>query len=116
MTARTKTPPRRRRASRKAPQHCLRTITELADSLHDLSRRAVEVYTPVVDAILRSRSPDTRHIENTLDGLLGFCGYPDALLLYKKLCRHYYTIDPTATASYVHAYREMWDSEKEDKP
>jgi hypothetical protein len=33
------------------------------------------------------------------------------LLLYKKLCRHYYAIDPAASAAYVHAYREMWDSE-----
>jgi hypothetical protein len=35
----------------------------------------------------------------------------EALLLYRKLCRHYYAIDPSATAEYVQAYREMWDSE-----
>lgn len=30
--------------------------------------------------------------------------------MYKKLCRHYWDIDPAATADYVNAYREYWDS------
>ncbi len=34
---------------------------------------------------------------------------PAMLGLYKKLCRYYYDIDPVATASYVYAYRDMWD-------
>ena len=51
-----------------------------------------------------------------LDGLLDFCFDPEALLLYKKLCRHYYAIDLAATAEYVHAYRAMWDSEPEEQP
>jgi len=91
-------------------------ITELFDSLMDLGRRAVEAYAPIVEAIVRARSTDVRHIEHTLDGLLGFCFDPDALRLYKRLCRHYYTIDPAATAYYVHAYREMWDSDPEPQP
>ncbi len=36
----------------------------------------------------------------TLDGLLDFCFDPEALLLYRKLCRYYFTIDPVATAFY----------------
>ena len=58
-------------------------------------------YAPIVDSIVRARSRDIRHIEHTLDGLLDFCFDPEALLLYKKLCRHYYDIDPAATAEYV---------------
>ena len=69
-----------------------------------------------MDSIVRARSKDIRHIEHTLDGLLDFCFDPEALLLYKKLCRHYYDIDPSATAEYVHFYREMWDSEPEEQP
>lgn len=26
-----------------------------------------------------------------------------------KTCRHYWPLDPQATASYINAYREMWD-------
>jgi hypothetical protein len=33
------------------------------------------------------------------------------LMLYRKLCRHFYGIDPSAAADYVNAYREMFDEE-----
>jgi len=44
--------------------------------------------------------------------MLDFC-FDDAMLcLYKDLCRYYFKIDPVATASYIYAYREMWDEEE----
>ena len=89
------------------------TIEELAASISSLARRAVAEYAPIVSAIVSQRSHDTRQIEHTLDGLLDFCFDPEALLLYKKLCRHYSAIDPAATAGYVRAYRELWDSPPE---
>jgi hypothetical protein len=91
------------------------SIKGMAESLQSLNRQAVREYTTVVEGILRSQSRDTHHIEHTLDGLLGFCGYAPSLDLYKKLCRHYWKIDQVATASYINAYREMWDS-NEDEP
>lgn len=95
----------------------LKSVSGLASSLHVLNQQAVLEYTPVVEAILRSRSRDTSHIEHTLDSLLGFCSNEPALQLYKRLCRYYFSINPAATAEYIHAYREMWDSEdKELKP
>jgi hypothetical protein len=33
----------------------------------------------------------------------------------KALCRHYYALNPAATASYVHAYRDMWDSDAKSR-
>jgi hypothetical protein len=90
----------------------LQTIRTLAGSMRDLQRQAAQAYLPVVDDILRTRSRDTEHIEHTLDGLLDFCGHEPILQLYKKLCRHYWDIDPTATADYVNAYREYWDSDE----
>jgi len=90
----------------------IQAIRNLAGSLHDLQQQAAQQYQPVVDDILRTRSRDIQHIEHTLDGLLDFCGHEPVLQLYKKLCRHYWTIDPAATAAYVHAYREYWDSDE----
>jgi hypothetical protein len=81
--------------------------------LRSLARRAVEEYEPIVDSIVHSRSTEIRDIERTLDGLLDFCFDPEALLLYKKLCRHYDFIDLIATADYVRTYRAMWDSNPE---
>jgi len=94
----------------------MQAIGNLAESISDLARRAVVEYAPVVDSIVRARSTDIHHIEHTLDGLLDFCFDPEALFLHKKLCRHYYDIDPSATAEYVNIYREMWDSEPEEQP
>ena len=92
----------------------LESLHGLAASLHALNEQVVREYSPIVEAILRSRSRDARRIEHTLDGLLGFCGHEPALLLYRRLCRHYFAINPVATAEYVHAYREMWDSEAKE--
>jgi len=78
--------------------------------LAEIQREAVAQYTPVVENILRTGSRDVRAIEQTLDGLLDFCGSDPALQLYRRLCRHYFSIDPAAAVQYVHAYREMWDS------
>jgi hypothetical protein len=87
-------------------------IIGLVGAVHDLQERAAKEYKPVVDDILRTRSQDIRHIEHTLDGLLDFCGHEPVLQLYKKLCRHYWAIDAAATADYVNAYREYWDSDE----
>jgi hypothetical protein len=86
-------------------------LGELATRLQALGREAVHAYTPVVDGLIRSGSRDTTEIERTLDELLGFCGNEAALVLYRRLCQHYSAIDPAATVEYVHAYREMWDSD-----
>ena len=43
-------------------------------------------------------------------------GFDAAMVrLYKELCRYYFEIDPEATASYVHVYRDMWDEEGQAK-
>ena len=57
---------------------------------------------------------DIERIDRTLDGLLGFAGSEDGLRFFKTLCRHYWQIAPAETASYIHIYRDMWDSELPD--
>ena len=93
-------------------KHLGQAVGQLIESARSLARRAVAEYAPVVDSILRAQSQDIHLIERTLDGLLDFCFDPEALLLYRKLCRHYYFIDQAAASEYVDAYREMWDSDK----
>lgn len=88
-------------------------IFDLVRSLRDLNKRATREYRPVVENILRTGSRDAQHIEHMLDRMLDFCGHEPMLELYKRLCRHYWLIDPAATASYVYAYRDRWDSDEE---
>ena len=94
-----------------------KAIISLVRGLRDLQQQAAQQYQPVVDDILRTRSRDIRYIEHTLDRLLDFCGHEPVLRMYKNLCRHYWAIDPAATADYINAYREYWDSEEQaDQP
>lgn len=86
----------------------------LARELQELQAVAVAQYTPAVETLIATGNRDAGQIERTLDGLLDFCGYDPTLDLYRRLCRHYFAIDPVATASYISAYREMWDSEESD--
>lgn len=87
----------------------VQAIGEHLKARERLARQAEQQYALEVEAILKAQSRDPKRIERLLDSILGFCFDPQMLLLYKKLCRYYLKIDPEATASYVYAYREMWD-------
>ncbi|NTU53400.1 MAG: hypothetical protein HGA97_06830 [Chlorobiaceae bacterium] len=88
------------------------SIMAFAEEMQQLARVAVVQYTPVVEGINSSKSRDVHHIEHTLDHLLDFGFYAPIVELFRKLCRHYYFIDPGAAADYVFTYRDMWDSEE----
>ena len=92
--------------------HSPQAILDLVDSMRELEQRAALQYRPVVDDILWTGSREVQHIEHTLDGLLDFCGHAPVVLMYRQLCRHYWQADPAATAFYINAYRERWDSEE----
>ena len=93
--------------------HPPRAILDLVDSMRELEQRAALQYRPVVDDILRTGSRDAQHIERTLDGLLDFCGHEPVVLMYRQVCRHYWQLDPAATAFYINAYRERWDGDEQ---
>jgi len=101
--------------SKRKPQmdNLVQSIGKIAKTRDQLAHQAEKQYVLEVEGILRTQSRDPRQIERLLDGLLDFCFDPAMLRLYKKLCRYYFEIDPEATASYVYAYREMWDDEGE---
>jgi len=77
----------------------------------ELQQQAFLVYTPNVESIINDKVTDDNTIQRLLDGMLDFCGHNNMLLLYKKLCRYYWEINPEATAIYINFYREMWDNE-----
>lgn len=91
------------------------SISPMAERMQGLQRQAARQYKPVVDDILHSGCRDAKQIEHTLDRLLDFCGHEPVLQLYKRLCRHYWDIDPAATADYIEAYREHWLSEEHER-
>ena len=90
-------------------------VRPLAEQISALHEDALRQYGPEVDGIVRSGSHDAARIEQVLEGLLDFGDDETCLRLYKRLCRHYWTLDKTATAEYVMLYRELWDSETSRK-
>ena len=84
-------------------------LRALAGQMVALFRRAVPLANAEVDDIIQSGTRDTNRIEHQLDDMLSLCCDPDMLVVFKRLCRYYYGIDPVAAAGYVQAYREMWD-------
>ena len=62
-----------------------KAIKGIAEDLQLLNQRALLEYTPIVESIINSNSRDVNHIEHTLDGLLGFCGYAPACKFRKPV-------------------------------
>ena len=79
--------------------------------LQALHQQAVEPLASSVQKIIERRSRDAHLIEHTLDRLLDHACIPQGLAIFKSLCRYYWEFNPQATARYISAYREMWDSD-----
>jgi len=90
-------------------ENLVQQIREQAKAVEELAGQAARLYADEVEAVLNMQSSDPQRIERCLDGILDFCFDSRMLTLYKKLCRYYFEIDPESTASYVNAYRDMWD-------
>lgn len=90
-------------------------LDALLGQVQRLQLQAARQYQPVVDELLRTGSRDEQQIKRTLEGLLDFCGHAPVLAMYRRLCRHYWDIDPAATVDYIKAYREQWDSEDDGR-
>lgn len=87
-------------------------IHTLATTLQALHRQQAALLTPIAEQLIRQKSRNQAEIERTLDLLLDSACIPEGLAPFKALCRYYYGINPAATTSYVHAYRDLWDSEE----
>ena len=88
-------------------------VSGLARQLSSLHVQIANQQESVVEHLIATKSHNTKAIEQTLDRLLDVACCNAGLTLFRRLCRHYWTINPEVTASYIHAYRELWDSEDE---
>ncbi|RLD57056.1 MAG: hypothetical protein DRJ01_14370 [Bacteroidetes bacterium] len=92
-------------------------IKELGNAIMTLQREAVAqtllIWKPEAERIIDTNSKDINAIEHTLDALCEVAFDDEILVLFKKLCRYYYDIDPQATAEQIQFYREMWDNNDE---
>jgi hypothetical protein len=89
----------------------LREFEGFAEQLQALHRQAYNAYAPIVADLIQHNIQDAAEIERVLDGLLDFCGDSDIVELFRTLCRHYWDINPQATAEYIRYYRDDWDAD-----
>jgi hypothetical protein len=88
-----------------------KNMEQLIDQLQLCYKRAYVIYKPQVEALITRRIQDENTIQHLLDGLLDSCADRKILLLFKRVCRYYWDINPQATADYVQTYRNLWDSD-----
>lgn len=87
----------------------------LAEALNGIVENTLWAYETEVYKIINNKSQDIHTIERALDALCEAAFDERILLLFRRLCKYYYSIDPIATAEHVQMYREMWDSESLDR-
>lgn len=90
----------------------IKEIITLCSTVHKRAvKQTLSLYTPTVNRIINTESKDENEIQHTLDTLLDIAFDDDILLLYRKLCRYYYDVNPEDTAYYVITYRDMWNED-----
>ncbi len=85
-------------------------VKEIASHIRALNDMAVREYTPLVDYIC-SRVASKNEVERILDYLFDFAGNDKILLLYRRVCRHYFQVYPESIAWYIMEYRKEYDRE-----
>lgn len=85
-------------------------VRELGSRFKALNDMAVREYTPLVDDIC-SRIAPRNEVERLLDYLFDFAGNDQVLLLYRRVCRHYFQIYLESIAFYIMEYRKEYDPE-----
>lgn len=89
----------------------LESIKQLMEEIALIHHKIYYEYKPEVENMIASKMTDDAAIQQLLDILLDHACNAEVLILYKKLCRHYFDINPHATVEYINYYREMWDNE-----
>jgi hypothetical protein len=85
-------------------------IREIAQELQTIYSQAEIYYTSAVNDVIRHQSKDTKEIEHLLNYMLDFADKEKILMLYRRLCRYYFDINPQVTAEYIQSYKELYDT------
>ena len=91
----------------------LEHVKTMMEQIAMIHQQAYNYYKPQVELLIASKVRDENSIQHLLDHLLDHACNDEVLLLYKKLCRYYWDLNPQATVNYIHYYREMWGDEDE---
>jgi len=86
-------------------------VKKLARQQTELLHDAYQAYLPMVENMIATQTTDVKRISEILDSMLSFCFDDKMLLLYRRLCRYLFDLNPKTAAWHITAFREMWDEE-----
>lgn len=89
-------------------------LYDMCKTIIDLNKQKYLIVKDEIEKIIRDNVKDERYIERKLDELLDvllFYESDDTLLVFRKLCKYYFSINPQATVRYINSYKEQNDPE-----
>ena len=88
-------------------------VSGMIESIQPLVRQNLSLLNNQVNVLIKGRERDNNRIQRLLDSLLDYAGMCDeGLVLFKRLCRYYYGINPQITAEYISIYHDLYGSEE----
>ncbi len=91
-------------------------LYDMCKTIIDLNKQKYEVIKDEIEKIIRDNVRDEMYIQRKLDEMLDillFYENDDSLLLFRRLCKYYFSINPQVTAQYINYYKEQNDPEGE---
>lgn len=89
-------------------------LYDMCKSIIELHKQRYVIVKSEIEKIIKDKVKDERYIQRKLDEMLDillFYENDDSLLLFRRLCKYYFSINPMVTAQYITYYREQNDSE-----
>ncbi len=90
-------------------------LYDMCKTIIDLNKQKYEVIKDEIEKIISDNVRDEMYIQRKLDEMLDillFYENDDSLLLFRRLCKYYFSINPQVTAQYINYYREQNDPEE----
>lgn len=85
-------------------------LYDICKNIIDLNKQRYIIIKDEIEDIIRHNISDNMKIERKLDEMLDillFYETNDSLLTFRKLCKHYFDINPQTTVDYINYYREQ---------
>ena len=89
-------------------------LYDMCKTIIDLNKQKYEVIKDEIEKIIRDNIKDERYIQRKLDEMLDillFYENDDSLLLFRRLCKYYFSINPIVATQYINYYKEQNDPE-----
>ena len=89
-------------------------LYDICKSIIELHKQRYAIVKSEIEKIIKDKVKDERYIQRKLYEMLDillFYENDDSLLLFRRLCKYYFSINPMVTAQYITYYREQNDPE-----